>query len=487
MMHAAVDPTRNSLEALAEEARALLGWTTDDLMVPAASVVEAPLRDAHARVVSELGALERGQRTNTPVDYARLFETHYHEKIAAILLLLHYTLRDLEHEHTELLDYEFAHRDAILYVEILYRTGAADALGLLYDFAIEREAAVTSEAGKTFWRNIGLHCLLFLALLPSATAYVIPFILDRQATVPGHYKQLAATTQANVTTQIKDLFIGCRLALAGERPAAPPAAPYIKLFRHLDPGVPYDDSIGLCSVITAESRIRCMLHAGDFHGAMRWLIYGSAGAARALLRLAREVMPARSLARMLEEVLAMDGIPPARQAAIVLELGDLNRKAHPQGGDAELNRVLFEVVMTDQDARLPVAQLAAHELGAVMNQPGLLIIAEEAPLLEAAGAAIYALKDMRRLLVAEPLLARRRELRAYYRRAHDELTEIQNLLDAVWSAPDGAMTEQHVARLIALKAWPELRKIAELTERSNAFDPRCLLLLHQHMPTGGGR
>jgi hypothetical protein len=475
------------VEALAEEARALLGWASGNLVPAATTVVEGPLRDAHARVVAELGAIERGQRTNTPVDVARLFETNFHEKIAAILLLLHYTLRDLEHERPELLDYEFAHRDAILYAEILYRTGAAEGLALLYDFAVEREGLAPTATGKHFWHNISLHCLLFLALLPSASACVIPFILDRQTTVPPRYKELAATTQANVTAQIKELFVYCKLALAGERPLAPPEAPYVKLFRHLDPAVPYDDSIGLCSTITAESRIRCMLHAGDFHGAMRWLIYGSAGAARAVLRLAREVMPARALARMLEEVLAMEGIPLARQAAIVLELGDLNRQERPQGGDAEISRVLFETVMTDQDARLPVAQLAAHELGTVMNQPALLILAEEAPLLDAAGAAIFALRDMRRLLVAEPLLERRRELIPFYKRAHGELTEIQNLLDAVWSAPDSAMTEQHITRLIALKAWPELRKIAELAQRSDAFDPRCLMLLHQQMPTGGGR
>lgn len=476
-----------TLDTLTREAHALLGWTTDDIDLPAPSALEGPLRDAHARVVPELGAIERGQRTNTPVDYARLFETHYHEKVAAILLLLHYTLRDLELEHTELLDYEFAHRDAILYVEILYRTGAAEGLGLLYDFAMARKAETGTPTAEAFWENIGLHCLLFLALLPAAHDYVVPFILDRPAT-PPQYKRLAGSTQESVTAQIKDLFIGCKLALASEsRPVPPPGQPYVKLFRHLDPEIPYEDSVGLCSLVTAESRIRCMLHAGDYQGAMRWLIYGSPGAAQALLRHAREAMPARTLARLLEEVLVMDGTPLVRQAAIVLEIGEMNRKERSDGGDAELNRVLFEAAMTEDAARLPVAQLAAHELGTVMNQPGLLIIAEEAPQLDAAGAAIDALKMMRRLLVAEPLLNRRRELYPYYKRAHDELTEIQNLLDAVWSTPNGDMVETDITRLIVLKAWPELQKIAELAARSNAFDPRCLSLLKHHLPAAGGK
>jgi hypothetical protein len=486
MMHT-VDAPPTTPDALARDAYALLGWTTDAINIPAASALDGPLRDAHARVVPELGAIERGQRTNAPVDVARLFETHYHEKIAAILLLLHYTLRDLAHEHAELLDYEFAHRDAILYVEILYRTGAAEGLGLLYDFAMARKGETADAAAQTFWENIALHCLLFLALLPAAQDYAIPFILDRPAT-PAQYKRLAASTQATVTAQIKDLFIGCKLALASEsRPVPPPSPPYVKLLRHMDPEIPYEDSLGLCSLLTAESRIRCMLHAGDYQGAMRWLIYGSAGAAQALLRHAREAMPARALARLLEEVLAMEGTPLVRQAAIVLEIGEMNRKERPDGGDAELNRVLFEAAMTEDPARLPVAQIAAHELGTVMNQPGLLIIAEEAPLLDAAGAAIDALKAMRRLMVAEPLLARRRELYRFYKRAHDELTEIQNLLDAVWSTPNGEMVESAITRLIVLKAWPELRKIAELAARSESFDLRCLSLLKRHLPAAGGK
>lgn len=481
-------PTASHLpphEALAREARALLGWADDELLTET-SVIEAPLRAAHARVVPELGAIERAQRTNAPLDYGKLFESHYHEKIAAILLLLRYTLLDLEHEQPELLDYEFSHRDAILYVEILYRTGAAEGLGFLYDFAVEQSAHLTGEQAS-YWQNIALHSLLFLALLPAARAVVIPFMLDRP-TVPNHYKQLAATTQASVTDQIKSLFAECRHALAsGTRPTPSPAPPYLRIFHQQDPGVPYDDSIGLCSVITAESRIRCMLHAGDYQGAMRWLIYGSTEAAAALLRHAREVMPPRTLARMLEEVLSMDGTPLVRQAAIVLEMGELNRKERPQGGDAEINRVLFEAVMTDNPERLPVARLAAHELGTVMNQPGLLILAEEAPQLAAAGAAIDALKAMRRLLVAEPLLKRRPELKPYYKNAHDELIEVQNLLDAVWSTPDGAMVEESITRLITLKAWPELQKIARLAERSNAFDPRCTQLLQHHLPAVGGK
>jgi hypothetical protein len=477
-----IDPMQD-LEELAQAARTQLGLESDHALVEAPTAIEEALRRAHHRVAHEMDVIDDAVRTGKAIDYAKLFEALYHEKIASVILLTRYTLYDLAANEYTVLDYEYAHRDVTVFAELLFRTNAVEGLGTLYDFATEQGTQATGEA-VPFWQNIALHTLLFLALVPNNRAYAIPFILERPY-VAGQFKQLASSTGASVSDQLKQLFIECRQALAGTRPAPPAPAPYMRQYTQIDPDLPYDDQTGLCAVIVAEHRIHQAIENSDMASVVRWFSQGSAGSARVAMHAMRTALPSRNYARQLEQALHMESTSLVRQAAAILELGALNRKERPVGGDAELNRILFEAAMTEDPQRLSIARLAAAEMGTVGNQPGLLIVAEEAPQLDAAGAAIYALWDMRRLLMAEPVVRRRPELMPYYRNARAIMTEVQNVLDAIWSTDDAEQIENMLARLIALKAWPELQNVNQLAARSSKFGQKAMMLLHQHAAPKG--
>ncbi len=422
------------------------------------SAIEESLRRAYQRIADDFQLIERQHQAGENTDFAQLLGALLHEKLAAFLFLTRCTLEDMAHCPREVLDIAFAHRDQEVYAEILYRVGALDGLALLYDHAVSR---LQTPAGK-FWLNVALHYLYMMALTPGQEAWLYAFLQARPI-AQEHLQQLAGVTQPAVARQLSSLLQGSR-AHAVPSPATPP---YVRVYGLYDQGFPYDGVVGICATIAAEHRVRLAFQGDDLDAVLRWFAEGSYPAVRELFHTAHSGMPVRKYARLLEKLLQQPTTDEVRLAAAIGALHAMNLAERPNGGDAEINRILFENTMNRQEERTAVACLAVRALGAVQNQPAMLIILEHAPLLRAAEEAIEALKDMRRLLTGEPLVVQRPALIPAYKRAHGQLTEIQNLLDAVWSTESPEIVERYIERLKQLKAYPELKKIEELAARSN--------------------
>lgn len=430
----------------------VLRETGDD---PVPGAMEEALRSAFRRVAPDLEVIARRHEAKQPLELAEVLGTLFHEKIAAFLLLAKYTLLDLAHFPREVLDIETAHQNLALFAEVLFRARAVDGLFTLYDFS----QAQSRTQNPRLWANVCSHCLMLLALLEDDRPRVIAF-LARRPVARKQLNGLISLTRPEVVGQL--------LRASASRPAVepeetPPA--YLTLYERYDPGLPFASALGVCSSLIAQYRLVQALDREDLPTAIRWFIDGSPAAAREVLRHGRAVLPRRTYRHLLEAVLTSEAPNPVRRTAIVLELGALNREDRPEGGVGETNRLLFETAMTPKKELLGVAGVAVRELQAVRNLDALLVIAEQAPHLTVAEWAVEAMKDLRRLLMVEPLLKVRPKLENAYQIARQELVEIQKVMDAVWTCESNDEVQAHVQRLKALKAFPELETIAELAER----------------------
>lgn len=446
------------LETLASRVRAQFAVPDESRAEETPSAIEDALRRAFQRVADDLDAIERLHLAGQAINFPELLGPLADEKIAMILLLAKYTLQDVALCPVESLDIEYAHRDVALYAETLYQAQAQEGLASLYDLAVERG----DKGAQRYWHNVALHCLFLIALTKDCHDGAIAFLSARPH-AQRHLEELMARTQPEVPRRLRELLTASQQAQPASAPAEP--SPYLRLFHQDDPGLPYDDALGTCSLISAERRIHAALDADDLAAVVRWFLAGSPRAVGELLRCARSLLPTRQYASLLEALLVPRRAHLRRLAAVVLQLGVVNRAERPAGGDAEINRLLVDVAMTKLRKRVGVARLAVRELAAVGNTDALTYLAENASLLEAAEQAVIGMKDLRRLLLLEPAVARRPDLFPAYREAHEELVEIQNLVDAVWSATSAEMAVPYIARLQALNAEPELERIRKLATR----------------------
>ena len=198
----------------------------------------------------------------------------------------------------------------------------------------------------------------------------------------------------------------------------------------------------------------------------RWFLEGSDAAAGETLRQARTTLSAKAYRAFLESFFTGDTVPgPIRLAALILELGEQNRAERPANGVGEINTVLFEMTMTADEELMDVAILAVGEICTVKNTDALYAIAADAPLLPVAEKAVMCMKDLRRLLMVQPVLAQRRELHAAYRKAEGELMTIQHIMASVWTCDNTEIVQLYVDRLIELNAIAELESISKLAQR----------------------
>ena len=443
------DPER--LTALARE---LLGAGDGFNLRPAA---EEALHHAYQRFAADLDALNRiaGEATGIVTQFGALL----HEKLAALLFITRHTLLELA-DPPRTMDIEFARRDMTLYVDILTRLGALEGLIVLYDFAAQQAHA----ASPGFWPSVCRHLLTLMVRAPEGHVAVMDFLARRPAAWQ-HLRELIEHAKSEEAAVLRDLLDG---AGSGSLPKPPAPAPYLLMYRQHGDGTPYDSRECLCALVAARHHIERAFTQGDLPLVKRWFAEGSRGAAREVLRLGEVGLPARRRARLLEEFLAMPECDCVRRTAAVLELGTLNLGERPEGGQAETNRALVECAMTEDEARVGVARAAVRELVTVRNHDALLFVASRAPQLPVAEEAVTAMKDLRRLRMVEPLLRARAELRPAYRAAHQQLVEIQNLVEAVWSAPSD-QTDIYLERLKTLNAGPELDRLQELLQRNRVF------------------
>lgn len=449
MIKAQPQPEYRNPDHLVAQARAFLGDGRT-----AATTAEELFRRAYTRFAADLDALDRAAGDASAI--LGQFNAGLHEKLAALLFIARHTLRELA-DPPRTMDIEFARRDMTLYVELLARVSALEGLGALYDFAAGQDHA----ASPGFWPSVCRHLLTLMARVPEGQVALPGFLATRPAAQAYLRELIAGPHDAEV---LRDL-----LAEAGrdDRPIMPEPARYLLIYRQYGDDEPCDGRECLCTLVAARHHIEHAFTLGDLPAIKRWFAEGSRGAAREVLRLGEAGLPVRRRARLLEEFLNMpcEGV---RRAAAVLELGTLNLGERPEGGQAEINRALVECAMMEDDACAGVARAAVRELVTVRNQDALLFVAARAPLLAVAEEAVAALKDMRRLRLVEPLLHARPELTRAYRAAHQQLVEIQNLVEAVWSAP-ADQTDIYLERLKQLKADPELDRLQELLQRNRVF------------------
>lgn len=463
-MGIATDP-----QQLAEQAQRLLG-KIDGVGVTA---IEEDLRRAYQQVADDLATVARLQREKQPVPYAALFSTLYHEKVAALLFITRHTLLDLAHCAASTLDIQYARHNLSLYLDTLAHLNAMQALEALYDFA---HAHLTGMS-KKFWRYVCQRCLELLAARQEYHPQFAAFLVAR----PPAQRQLE-----QLLTEQPEFAQQFSLLPALPQPAPVQYKPYMRLYAQLEKGLPYDKAVGACAVVAAQHHIHQVAEAGDLSRVLQWYAGGSPAAAREVLRHTRSLLPARQYAEFLDQVLQVFELPIVRKAAVVLELGNLNRAERPDGGDAEINRVLLETAMCAPEDDTALARLAVQQLAMVANEVGLLYIIEQAPLLPVAEEAVMAMRDLRRLLLVEPYLDRRPALQHAYQTAHQQLLEIQNLVDAVWVAVNEDVVEGYLSRLRALHAFPELRKLSSLIERTSPLTPHTAAgLPRQLMATRG--
>ena len=450
MLTAQPQPEYRDPDHLLAQAREFLG---DGFC--AGTAAEELFRRAYARFAADLDALDRAAGNAAAI--LAQFGAQTHEKLAALLFIARHTLRELA-DPPRTVDIEFARRDMTLYVELLAKVGALEGLIALYDFAASQDHA----ASPGFWPSVCRHLLALMARAPEGQVIMPGFLAARPA-AQGHLREMSDGSPD------AELLRGL-LAEAGRDgcPKMPEPARYLLVYRQYGEDAPCDSRECLCALAAARHHIERAFIRGDLPAIKRWFAEGSRGAAREVLRLGEAGLPVRRRARLLEEFLNMPECDGMRRTAAVLELGTLNLGERPEGGQAEINRALVECAMTEDDACTGVARAAVRELVTVRNSDALLFVASRAPLLEVAEEAVTALKDMRRLRLVEPLLRARPELSRAYRAAHQQLVEIQNLVEAVWSAP-ADQTDIYLERLKQLNADPELDRLQELLQRNRVF------------------
>lgn len=457
-MSMAETTSQHQLEQLIAQARELLGAEDEEHGIDD-STIGMVLHHAHHRVAADLDHIERLHNAGETLDLPALLGATMHEKLATILFLARYTLLDLACPPEDSLDIDYAHRDSALYTEILYRTNASGALEVLYDFAAEQQQAHTPD----FWQNICLHCIFYMAVMPDAATHLTHFLHKRPAAVPqlGH---IITCARPEVAAQLRQLLAVMR-SEAKNGPHAMPVPPYLHFYHQLE-DVPYDGAWGTCALVAAQHRIRQSFNTGDLEAIKQWFATGSTAAVREIFHQAHAVLPPKRYAYLLEEFLNLDA-DPVRLTGVVLELGNLNLSVRPEGGQADINRVLIDCAMREDTQRLGVARVAVSELVTVRNQDAIVFILQNAKLLPVAEQAVVAMKELRRLRAIEPIIAVRPELRPAFRAAHQQLLEIQNLVEMVWSSPSTEMANLYVEQLKTLKAYPELDRLSELARSGN--------------------
>lgn len=457
-----------TVQALLDEADALRGVKRDTAQ---AGATEEALRAAHRKVASDLNLFAKNAAAKVPTNYDAVFGDQLQEKTAAILLLAKYTILDLASFPREILDIERAHGNLAVFAETLFRTQAVDGLIELYNFTVRN--AQTPSSNPRVWQNVAAHCLMLLTLMEAQRQRVITF-LAQTPSARRQMEQLISFTRPNLISML------LKESAPEHNTTLPPTAdipPYLRLLDRLDPGLPLASAKGVCSYIFAQHRIEQLFAQQDFTPAQRWFIEGSLPAASEVLRQTH-ALPSRTQREFLEDILTIDNVHPLRIAAIMRELGESNRSDRPDGGIGETNRLLYETATTQHEELTLAAQIAVNELGSVKNYDALLAIAQDAPLQSVAEYAVTIMKEHRRLLMLQQVLAKRPSLVPAYRKAQAELQEIEKIMEMVWVCDDQEMVQLYVQRLQGLKAYPELERIHKLVQKKNklagTFSADCI-------------
>lgn len=430
---------------------------------PGASTVEDAIRRAHQLVSPDFYVIERLKQANMEPDYFSLFGEQIHEKLAALIFLTKHKLLDIEQSTLSSRDVGDARRDLSMYVEILFRVQAVEALGIFYDFA----AAQRDSRVPWLWHNVCARCLYLMALLTDCLAKVAAFLDDRP-NARRQMQELISSTKPDVATPLQQLETEYSQLIKGASTIHQPSSPaplYVALVQQYESrattSVERDTAArGVSSLLTAQDRIQQAASAGDTTSLADWISHGSPAAMHTAFRCALAAMPVTQYIAMLEQTLEHGGLEPVRMTSVVLELGSVNRTAHPQGGMPTVNRLLQRIALSTKDEFNGVAKVAVHELGEVKALLDLQVVLEKAPLLAVAEEVMQVMRDLRHLPMVESLLNQRPELIPAFRSARRELLELQQLVESAWACQSEEMAMIYLDQLKAMKAIPELKQLA---------------------------
>jgi hypothetical protein len=444
--------------------------------------LEEAIQHAHQLVAAELSALDRAREAKQELDPGTLFREHTQEKIAALVFIAKHLFFDIAPPQPDAapLEVQLARQDSAQYMQLLFHLRAVDGLALLFDCAAN--APHTNDNIK-FWQQVALHCLHTMALIPDARQHIIAFLTDR----PGARRMVESmmnSADAQVAAHFRALgeeYV--RLKRANVIMQLPPPPKYIELFAQYDRSVPEGRTVGYASWLCAQRRITQAVKANDFTVVTKWVAEGSPRTARLAFTTVQRSIPAKQYAVALEQMLAHETMSAVRLAAAVLELGKINRAAQPKGGEQRINNILIDLACSGIPARIGVAKVAVHQLEAVDAFNELIQILEQAVIVEVAEEAVYMLRNLRRLPIAESVARKRVLLQPAFERARADVQKAHNIMEAAFASPSDEIASMYLDQLKELGALPEIQQLSQKRTRISELAKQTLVELQMENST----
>ncbi|MHB9130308.1 MAG: hypothetical protein ACYDBB_04340 [Armatimonadota bacterium] len=423
------------------------------------SDMEDAIVRAHRLVSPDLYIIDRLRQSGVQPDFTTLFGEKMQEKIGALIFLTKQKLLDIEHSTLNSRDIEDARRDLSTYVEILFHARAIDALGIFYDFAVaQRDSRV-----PWLWQNVCSRTLYLMALLVECWPKVIAFLENRPVAC-RKLNELLATTKPEIAGKLYALTQEfARVQTQAEHanaPASDAPPPYLQHYRSYEQGSPGGGGTGVSSFLTAQDRIHSAVQDNDFPAMVKWIADGSPAAMQSVLHTAVKVLPTDLFVMLIEKALSEESIDPVRLAALVLELGEVNKAQSDKGGLPKVNKILQQIAMVDDESRLGIAKLAVGQLCACGAYEPLAKVAEDCPLQDVAEEAMKQLKGFNQFSMLERIARQRPSLQPIFQAMRREHLELETLVDDAASCPNEEMAMVYLQRLEALNAIPQLEHLS---------------------------
>lgn len=460
-IHAPVDDP----DYLVTRANALLSpGGTGAAPAPALTLDEA-MRQAYDLISADYYLIDRLKQARVEPDYPNLITAQVSEKIAAFTFLAQRKLLALAAGAGG-----SDNRELAVYVEILFRLKAVDALILLYDFAALR---LSDENTAAYWHNVTSRCLYLMALLAEARPRVLAFLTER-AEARLAVEELAASPKPEIAAPLRALLQASRDE-ASPVSAPAPAPAYLTIYNRLYARVDGNLSARQEALeLEVMEQVRTALENDAVVEIAETLAHGSEAEATIAFDALTTFASGELLIDVLEEVLNSIGVDPVRLAACILALGKLNRASNIRGGMLRINRLLHATARTVMEDCVGVARLAVRELAAMDAVIDIERLLEEATFLPVGEEAIVALKNARVLSTSIGFLEDRPDLRPAFLAARAELLEVRNLMEAAYAAATEDITLNYLKRLQEMNALPELRKLSQGNSKVSQLSQRIL-------------
>ena len=431
-----------------------------DAGVPAQrSMLEEDIRRAYRTIEDDLQQIDILRDELEEIPYLDIFGHQLHDKLAAIVYIAKHKLYDVTYGSAQALETIDARRDLSGMIEILFLLQAVDGLMILYDFSVSQQALHDA----AIWQNISHYYLRLIAMMPEPVhARIVAFLKERPV-ARRHVEQLMASPDPATANQFRLLgeeYLRTRNE-SSEIDDLAASTLYARLYYQFDQHAPDEQTLGLTAMLAAENRIRQAVKAGDTATVAKWICEGSLVAARLAFQLARGDFNVWVYATLLGQLLQRKELSPTILTAVVLELGNLNKLRNGANGEMEINQLLADFTLVDDANLAGVARVAVWKLREVNALNEVVMVVEKAPLLAVAEEGLRALRDMRYLQLADPIIQHRPELQPAYTDAQDYLRELQSLMTAIWGCRTAETMVTYLSRLKALNAIPELEQLSE--------------------------